>query len=701
MGTFQITGPDGKKYKVSGENAEGALAALKKSLGAAPAAPKWGKGDVGNVPEFDPGVEGYNPQTGMVENSKANSFGMGAADVTTFGLGDEIAPYAIQGIEALRGNPVPAYDDLKADIRGQQKQAQADNPKSYLGGQIAGGVAQALAAGPGIAASAPTLAGRALGGAATGAGMGGLYGAGSGEGMEGRAIEGLVGAGTGAVVGGAMPFVARGLGSAWNYLTSGRAANAAAQQAGVQPATARLLADSLAADDTLGARGAANIAAAGPDAMLADAGPSAQRILDTAIQRAGTGGQAAREAIEDRTTRASRSVVDALNQGLGQPQGVTAARTAIREGSAGARQGAYDAAYDAAIDYSAPNGQALEQIIKGRVPGNVINEANRLMRLEGNQSKQILAKVADDGSVTYERLPDVRQIDYITRALNQAAESGEGAGALGGQTTLGRAYQGLSREIRDLTKQAVPEYGQALETAADPIRRSKAVEFGSKLLSPSTTRDQVAEQVAGMTGPEREALAQGVRSRIDDVMANVTRTVRDGNTDAREAIKAIKDISSRANREKVAAVIGDQEAETLFGQLDQAARSFDLRSSVADNSATFARQSMERRIADANEPGIIGTLAQGKPAEAGKKIVQALTGQTKAARNTREERVYSEIVNALTRPAGNNAALLSAIQQVGQSGQAGALLQQRIARALSPSLSYPSSAQAIEYTRGR
>ena len=36
MATFEITGPDGKKYWVTGETAEGALSALQKHLGAAP-----------------------------------------------------------------------------------------------------------------------------------------------------------------------------------------------------------------------------------------------------------------------------------------------------------------------------------------------------------------------------------------------------------------------------------------------------------------------------------------------------------------------------------------------------------------------------------------------------------------------------------------------------------------------------------------
>src|SRR5690348_15925808 len=34
MPTFQITGPDGKQYRVSGENAEGALSALQQHVGA-------------------------------------------------------------------------------------------------------------------------------------------------------------------------------------------------------------------------------------------------------------------------------------------------------------------------------------------------------------------------------------------------------------------------------------------------------------------------------------------------------------------------------------------------------------------------------------------------------------------------------------------------------------------------------------------
>lgn len=692
MGTFQITAPNGKKYRVTGDDPNGAMAALKKMIGADTPPPEVKIDPATNqpegVPEFKPaGVEGYNPKTGEVERSKSNSAAMGAADTTTFGFGDEGA--AVLG-SLLTGAP---REQVLSEIRGNQADAQRDNPKSYLGGQLAGGVAQGLVAGPGILASAPTTLGRVIGGAATGGLMGGIYGAGSGTDAKSRVIEALKSGGIGTLAGGAFPLLAKGVSSGYSAIADALRGGSVAKQAGTSPEVLRMLNTALEADGTLGPRGQANMAAAGPDAMLADAGPNAKAILDTSIQRGGPGAVAAREAVSERAGNAASAITNALDQSLGSPEGIDAARAAIRQSTAKARSSAYDAAYNSAIDYADPRGQALEALIKGRVPGRVIADANELMRLGGDQSKQILAHVADDGSVTFERLPDVRQIDYITRALNQAAESGDGAGALGGQTPKGRAYQSLAGEIRDTLKGLVPEYGKALETAADPIRRSKAVEFGSKLLSPSTTRDQVDEFARGLTGPERDAAAQGIRSRLDDLMANVTRTVQDGDTTSREAIKALKDLSSRANREKVEAIIGTDKAKTLFDEVDRAAKSFDLRASVADNSKTYARQATQARVDEVTAPGPVGKLLQGEPLKAGKSVVQALTGQTPANVASKQDAIYSEISRVLTRPQGSK--IMDALNLIGKKDQATKLMSDRIVRALAgPHLSYPIATQS-------
>lgn len=592
--------------------------------------------------------------------------------------------YASAGARSLaRGEP---FGEALNTVQGRRNAMAERNPGMTTAGNVAGavaGTAPLVAMAPGaFGAGSGSLLARSAASGASGAALGGADAAvRSGGDLSDTATGALIGG----LVGGAAPTVVQGIGAGVRNVMDWRNAGQAAQQAGVSPEVARVLRSTIAADGTVSPQGGANLARAGNEAMLVDAGPTARGLLDVAIQRGGTGARVANEAIEARAGRGAADITAALDNSLGAPEGITAARSAIRQGSAPARAAAYDAAYAAPIDYASKAGQQIEDIVRTRVPGNVISQANRLMQLEGNTSKQILGRMADDGSVILETLPDVRQLDYITRALNQAAEAGEGAGALGGQTTLGRAYQGLSRDLRGLMRQASPEYGVALDVAADPIRRSQAVELGSKLLSPSMAPDAAQEAVRGMSAAEKSAVAQGVRSRLDDAMANVTRTLSDGNMDAREAIKALRDLSSRGNREKLAMVISPEKAKALFDEVDRVATSFDLRAAMTQNSKTFARQAAAQSIDSMTAPGAVGTLAQGKPVNAVQRLVQALTGQTPEAIVGRQDAIYGDLARVLTRPAGDAARIhqaLQAYQQAsGRSAQANSSVQD-VVRAL-------------------
>jgi hypothetical protein len=164
-----------------------------------------------NVPEFDPGVEGYNPETGLVERPKtsgASSFLSGAADTAGVGFGDEIASTLVAPFTDR------TRDEVLAQMRQNQRRAQADNPGAFLSGQVGGGLAQAAALGPAsLAARGQTLVRVATGSAADGTILGGLYGAGSGETPEER-VSGLrVGAIGGGIVGGAAPLAISGAGN--------------------------------------------------------------------------------------------------------------------------------------------------------------------------------------------------------------------------------------------------------------------------------------------------------------------------------------------------------------------------------------------------------------------------------------------------------------------------------------------------------
>jgi hypothetical protein len=128
----------------------------------------------------------------------------------------------------------------------------------------------------------------------------------------------------------------------------------------------------------------------------------------------------------------------------------------IRTGTAAARRNSYDSAYAQPIDYSVPEGQALEEMLP-QIPPDVLRTANRIMQVRREpQSAQIILRQNPDGSVTVGRLPDVRQWDYISRAMNELAAGQEGTGALGGQTAIGSGFQNWARDIRGTLRGLVP-----------------------------------------------------------------------------------------------------------------------------------------------------------------------------------------------------------------------------------------------------
>ena len=154
---------------------------------------------------------------------------------------------------------------------------------------------------------------------------------------------------------------------------------------------------------------------------------------------------------------------------------------------------------------------------------------------------------------------------------------------------------GLARDIRSAVKDAVPEYRVALDKAATEIGQKEARDLGEVALRRGTTRGDLAENLIDMTAVERRRLREGVRYYIDETLANVRRAVTDGNMDAREGMQALRELSSRASRDKLRMIVGDEAADTLVERISQAERAFELRGSVATNSRTFGRRAWGRQ----------------------------------------------------------------------------------------------------------
>jgi hypothetical protein len=533
-------------------------------------------------------------------------------------------------------------------------------------------VAGALAATPAIIAATPaavpafvtgalSLGGKALRagtvGTVAGATEGGISGFGRGEG-EGRGESALTGAGYG-VLGGPiaalMPMVGFGVKqavSAFQFL-KGRGIPEIASKLNISNDAAKVVRTALQNDDFNAAQLA--LQRAGSTSMLADAGPATQQLLDVTIASGGTAPRIAGEALEGRLIESGARMTQVLDDVLGTPEGTGALVRNIRDETALPRSTAYGTAYKQLIDYTQRRGRYLENLVR-RVPQSAIEQANKLMRIEGEQSQQILANIANDGSITFSRLPDVRQLDYITRALGDVANAENATGGvLGGTTQLGRAVEKLSRDIRKTLRNEVPAYGVALDTAADAISRSKAVKLGASIFNPSTTREVLRDGLKGASVAEKKAAMAGFRSAFDERLANVRAVASDPNTDIREFQQMATQLRSRAMRDNMEYLLGAADANRLYKELDEQVVSLELRAAVARNSGTARRLAIQGQVQDLTEPGILATLFSGEPVNATKKVVAAITGNTAEARALRQIGIYDEIARLLVTQRGPQA----------------------------------------------
>ena len=617
-------------------------------------------------------------------------------------------PVASRAATALQGVPfIGSYTDEAVGMfnpqAGEAMRQSVEAVRSQRPGQAAAlEIGGALAATPALIAAAPaaiapfvanatSLGGKMLRGAIVGAEAGTLEGAVSGYGRgegEGRLAEAGTGAalggGLGFTIGGALPGASAAIRAGWENI-KGRSVGQIAKTLGISTDAAKVVRTALENDDLVAA--AAALDRAGSSSMLADAGPATQRLLDVSVTSGGAAPKMAGEAVTARAEQAGARMTTVLDDLLGAPEGIATAQRGIRQGTQEARNRAYRVAYAQPINYSRGRGRYLETLLK-RVPQSAINRANELMGLEGVKSAQILAQVAENGAVSFKTLPDVRQLDYITRAMGDVAEQQNALGKLGGTTQLGRATANLQRDIRKVLKAEVPQYGAALDVAADAISRTRAVEAGADILKAGTTREAVVDALKGASRAERDAAKAGLRSAIDDTLARVNAVASDPNIEIREFQKLANNLRSRSMKDKMSILLGKTETDRLYKELDENVVSLELRAAIARNSATQQRQAIQGAVEDITAPGALSTLMAGEPINATKKVVQIVTGTTPEARTLRQMGIYDEIATTLVSLRGNQAK--QALRLV-ERAMAGDALNQTQARVIARALTTPAA----------
>lgn len=603
-------------------------------------------------------------------------------------------PIAARGAKFVQGMPfVGQYADeavglafgdaAKGAMRATQGAMDRERPAEALALQIGGGVVGSAPLAPFAASTIGSLplsiGAKSLVAAGAGAVAGGTEGlvSGYGRGTEGNRLatalgDGAMGAGFGAVIGGLGPMASEGIKKLATWV-KGRDQSIIAKTLGISPGAARIIRDSLEADDFTTAAKA--LKASGVDSMLADAGPASAQMLDTAMSTGGSALRVGREAVESRAAASGTKFKRLLDGILGAPEGIKSAARGISERTSSLRRAAYDRAYSIPINYADDTGRAIEGVLD-RIPPKTlmagINEANDAMRAAGVSNMQIMAEIADDGRVVFREMPNVQQLDEVKKALGGIAATE--VDKFGRPTAAGIRAGKLAEDLRNAVGDAVPQYRTAVKLGGDKIQEDNLLRIGKDLLTRRVTREDVATAFAGASREAKAAARAGLRSHIDETMANARLVISnpaltgDG-AEIREAISALKEMGSRANLEKMEIMLGKGPANALFGGMEETLAHLELRAAVARNSATASRQAGMAAAKEAVAPGAVGEAMRGRPVNATQRGVQWFFGTTPQDDAMRMRALWSEVATALTQKRGPEAEAALEIVQKAIAGQ--------------------------------
>ena len=627
----------------------------------APAPPDHGR-PTSPTSEHDP--------TGRSDLEKYASLFMHGA---SFGLRDELKGFGDALWKKVTGEPGTFgenYDKYRARYNASLKNTRDDlgipgivaEGVGMLPAGLAGGAA--LIGGKAINAAgiAPAWAGRVGRGIAGGGAEGLAYGMAEGDGGLGkRAAGALPEAGVGAAVGGVIPALSPAVRAGLGALSVSNAA----RKGGVPREAAEALQTNLRSDEAMGYGIPDKLPAA--TATNADLGPTMRAALSESVQEGGDLGRDVHKRYSERANAVNENIGRALDDTLGTPQGAKVierkihGRSDARDAAFGSGQGGeslgplYDAAYSKPIPYDStvPGSIEIEKLVKEQVPPQALRDANALMRLEGAKSKQI--SINEAGEIT--ELPDVRQLDYMTRALREMAEKEKSANQ-GRQTSFGRLYAGLAKNIRDNLKEIVPEYGQALKAASHEQQARAAQEIGQKFQKLDS--DSFAEELRGLEGMELEFAKQGIRNAIESSAAKARKSFggipgRSGFVSRAEQydpedIKLLREMSSRQARQNVEQVVGKDEAGRLFNVLDDARDILQQREAILANVRKVARDARGKEVG-LREQGVGAKLERGEVAGALATAGKTLIGEGPRYQQQGTDALDRAILEVLQRPA--------------------------------------------------
>jgi hypothetical protein len=534
MPVYTIETPSGRRLKIEAADEATAMRGAQE-FEAGQAQPQAApKGQGHNVPEYvPPGVEGYDPKTGMVErgggiSDRIGAFVTGAADIPVAG------PLAKAGIAgAAAGMAAPFSDqpfgDIYGQMRGRQEQVMRENPSTALAGQIVGGTAAlapigATATGArmlGMAGSLPARMGMSAvsGGALSAADTA----------VRGGSAADVIGSGViGASIGGAIPGVGAGLRAGYGAAKD-RIGGAIRGAVNPSAEAGRRVASAIKIDQkTPGAtmsRG--DFAAAGRNnqpLLNADLGGETTRALARAAANQSPEARGVMQrAVQDRFYDQGNRVVRLVNRLTGNKADDLMAVDMIKDMAAAQNAPAYNKAF------GAPAAQAmftkdLQQLMQAPAIQQAVRDstsrgANRAAAAGFKAVKNPFVEAAD-GTFKLKRRADGSIIAPTLEFWNQVKinlDSAIGVAKRTGDNPYTSDLMALKTKLVNTLDNAVPEYKAARTGAAKWFGAEDAVEAGRTFAKSSRMLPEFNRGILALkNGAEKEAFEIGFASELID-----------------------------------------------------------------------------------------------------------------------------------------------------------------------------------------
>lgn len=518
------------------------------------------------------------------------------------------------------------YEQALGQIRQEYARYARENPGTTMAAEFAGGMAPAVGMMfvPGAQGAAVTQAQRStMGALARLAALGGATGAVSGAGTaeEGGRVGGAVTGGTlGTIIGGGAPVVLRGAKGAGQWLRerlaptesviSSRAGEKMTQAMRESGLTPQQIEQMVARDRALGVPSTvANV-----DAAMAD-------LAEAVAQRTGKGTRKVEKTLTQQKAGARERTYQQVQKGL-QPGDFYADEERLVNDLREKAKNIYEDAY-AWGDVDDPKIMRIMQTpeLQGafETARKIADAQKSLAKIRGEDPSKFdlpeiykpTGRFTDTGSEILElaRLPDVRTLDFMKRALDAQITAGyasENAAVKANTATL----KEIRNELRDTLKDAVPPYRKALAEYSGDMEVIDSMRAGMKDFG-KLDHEQVIKMVADMSDAEKTAFRTGVARNLYGQIMDSAQT--------RNAASNI--INSPETTAKLQPLFDDPAHFRLFrAAMEREAQLFQQASKILGGSQTAKRGAMREALEEGGDIGqTIGQAVTGSP-------VNALTG---------------------------------------------------------------------------